>query len=176
MTKETIDIHGKKYETVASRVSRFREKHSDEYSIITELVSADTDRVVMKATISKDGNVIATGYAEENRNASTINRTSALENCETSAIGRALAAYGMAGTEYASADELTTALRQQSSTIKPVISGQASDKQRQLIAEKLAHQGITLEQINGYLIEQYGVTIPLTKEGATFVIDDLLGN
>jgi hypothetical protein len=58
--------------------------------------------------------VLATGYAEERRDSTTINKTSALENCETSAIGRALAAYGYAGTEYASADEVAQAVRQQS--------------------------------------------------------------
>lgn len=116
-----VSIHGKEYETVASRVQRFRQEHHDEYSIITEIISADEDRVVMKATIAKGrdplGNPvsIATGFAEEIRASSSINRTSALENAETSAIGRALANFGMAGTEYASADEVAQAITQRSS-------------------------------------------------------------
>jgi hypothetical protein len=68
----------------------------------------------MKATISDEkGRVIATGHAEEVRASSQINKTSALENAETSAIGRALAALGMAGTEFASADEVAQAIKQQ---------------------------------------------------------------
>jgi hypothetical protein len=67
----------------------------------------------MKATISAANMVIATGYAEEVRTASKINRTSALENCETSAVGRALAFFGLAGSEIASADEVANAIQQQ---------------------------------------------------------------
>ena len=68
----------------------------------------------MKASISNEqGRLLATGFAEEVRAASKINRTSALENAETSAVGRALAALGLAGTEYASADEVANAITQQ---------------------------------------------------------------
>lgn len=108
-----VNIKGRDYMTVARRVSDFREKHPD-WPIITELVYRDAETVVMKATIADaDHNVLGTGYAEENRKASQINRTSALENCETSAIGRALANIGLAGTEYASADELAGAILKQ---------------------------------------------------------------
>ena len=73
----------------------------------------------MKATISDEqGRVRATGHAEEVRASSQINKTSALENAETSAIGRALAALGYAGTEFASADEVAQAITQQK-TITP---------------------------------------------------------
>jgi len=109
-----VSIHGKQYRTVAHRVAEFREKHPD-YSIVTDLVHADDERVVVKATIaSNDGHVISTGYAEEVRASSSINRTSAVENAETSAVGRALAFFGMAGTEIASADEVAAALKAQS--------------------------------------------------------------
>lgn len=112
----TVNIHGKEYKTVAARVQQFREQHMQNFSIVTEIVERTADDVVMKASIiSFEGNVvIATGYAEEKRSSSQINRTSALENAETSAIGRALAAFGMAGTEYASADEVAQAIHQQS--------------------------------------------------------------
>lgn len=109
-----VTIHGKEYKTVAKRVSEFREKYETNFSIVTSLVSIDEKTVVMKAEISdKENRLIATGYAEENRQASQINRTSALENCETSAIGRALANFGLAGGEYASADEVAQAISQQ---------------------------------------------------------------
>lgn len=115
-----VNIHGKEYKTVALRVQEFREKHGDEWGIKTKLISADESIVIMKAIVTNPtGKVIGTGYAEENRAKSQINRTSALENCETSAIGRALAACGFAGTEYASANEVENAIhQQQTQTVK----------------------------------------------------------
>ena len=111
MAKETITIHGKEYKPVAMRVNEFRADHKD-WGIRTELVEND-DRVIIKASVvTSDDFVIGTGYAEETRNSSQINRTSALENCETSAIGRALAACGYGGTEYASANEVQNAIQQ----------------------------------------------------------------
>lgn len=101
-----VVIHGKEYSTVAYRVSKFRERHPM-FSLITEPLQRDEACVVMKATIlDESGRVIATGHAEEYRSSSQINKTSALENAETSAIGRCLAAFGLGGTEFASADEV----------------------------------------------------------------------
>lgn len=109
----TVTIHGKEYKTVALRVGEFRSEHP-EWGIITDIVESGDDRVVMRAAIlNQDSRVIGTGYAEEVRNSTQINRTSALENCETSAIGRALAACGYGGTEYASANEVQNAIAQQ---------------------------------------------------------------
>ena len=109
-----VNIHGKDYKTVAKRVDEFRKDHADKLSIITSIIDRDEDTVVMKAEIQdENGRVIATGFAEEKRTASQINRTSALENCETSAIGRALANFGLGGGEYASADEVANAIQQQ---------------------------------------------------------------
>ena len=108
-----VNIHGKSYETVASRVGKFRAKYPD-WSIQTELVLDDNNRIVMKSVIgNSDGMIVASGYAEEVRGSSNINTTSALENAETSAIGRALSALGMGGTSYASADEVANAIGQQ---------------------------------------------------------------
>ena len=134
MDNGKVNIHGKQYETVASRVQKFRTKYKRDYSIETELVERDDNTVVMKATIRRlaaDNPVIATGYAEEKRDSSMINRTSALENAETSAIGRCLAAFGLAGTEYASADEVANAIQQQNAplTIKPFSTGTEFDEE-----------------------------------------------
>lgn len=108
-----VNIHGKQYETVALRVKKFRDAHPD-YRLMTEIVSRDDECVVMRAVIANEkGEVLATGHSEEQRAASQINRTSALENAETSAIGRALAALGLGGTEFASADEVANAIGQQ---------------------------------------------------------------
>ena len=109
-----VNIHGKEYFTVAERVSAFRETSAD-LTIETEIVRWDGDDVVVKASISDNGKLIATGLAHEVRGSTNINRTSHVENCETSAIGRALAAFGLGGTEYATADEVANAITQQNS-------------------------------------------------------------
>jgi hypothetical protein len=93
-----INIRGKEYQTVALRVQLFRERHP-EHSLTTEIIGRDADCVVMRAIIADASErIIATGHSEEYRKSSQINKTSALENAETSAIGRALAAFGMGGT------------------------------------------------------------------------------
>lgn len=107
-----VNIHGKEYLTVSDRIHAMREANPD-WRVITHLVDKG-QLVVMSATIQDgEGKTIATGYAEEERGSSNINRTSALENCETSAVGRALAFAGYQGTEIASADEVVNAINQQ---------------------------------------------------------------
>lgn len=104
-----VNIRGKEYQTVAKRIADFRADHSD-YSIITD-VQSNADVVVVKCEIkdTKD-RTISTGYAEEVRDSTNINKTSALENCETSAVGRALAFFGFGGSEIASANEVNDAI------------------------------------------------------------------
>ena len=105
-----VNIKGREYRTVAHRLNLFREDHPD-WSIVTKIVSIDDERVVVRTTIADENQrTISTGYAEEVRASSNINKTSALENAETSAVGRALAFYGLAGTEIASADEVANAI------------------------------------------------------------------
>lgn len=109
-----VNIRGKEYKTVALRVDEFR-KHEDYkgFGIQTEVMSS-ADLVMVKASIVSDsGHVVATGYAEEDRAAGNINKTSAIENAETSAVGRALAFLGFGGTEIASANEVGDAIVQQ---------------------------------------------------------------
>ena len=107
-----VNIHGKEYHTVAERVAAFRAVSAD-LTIETEIVRWEGDDVVIKASISDSGKLIATGLAHEVRGSTNINKTSHVENCETSAIGRCLAAFGMGGTEYATADEVANAITQQ---------------------------------------------------------------
>ena len=107
-----VKIHGKEYRTVGKRIADFRAAHPD-WSITSEVLSA-AQLVMVKATILDDeGRVIATGHAEEERGSTNINKTSALENAETGAVGRCLAMLGMGGTEIASADEVVNAISQQ---------------------------------------------------------------
>lgn len=104
------------YETVAERVRKFRETHSVDsgWQIVTEHKFPKDDLVLCRATIiDPEGRVVATGTAEEIRGSTFINKTSAVENAETSAIGRALFSAGFGGGEFCSADELAIALRRQ---------------------------------------------------------------
>ena len=112
-SKGEVNIHGKVYLTVARRIDDFRKDYPD-YSITSTILHADQDYVQVRAEIANvAGRVVASGLAEEVRKASNINKTSALENAETSAVGRALAFFGMGGTEIASADEVAGAISQQ---------------------------------------------------------------
>lgn len=108
-----VMIHNKAYKTVAARINEFRQAHP-EFGVHTEILSIDDATVVCRAVITDEaGRQISSGIAEESRTSSRINQTSAVENCETSAVGRALAFFGMAGTEIASADEVAGAIAQQ---------------------------------------------------------------
>jgi hypothetical protein len=106
-----VPIHGKDYNTVAERINKLREEYPD-FTIETQLIHRDDEGVVMKALIMNGDRLISTGYAEEKRGHG-INLTSALENCETSSVGRALAFFKYAGTEIRSADEMREAVDQQ---------------------------------------------------------------
>ena len=94
---------------------------------------------MMKTTVTV-GESTYTGHAVEVYNSSMINKTSALENCETSAIGRALASAGLGGTEFASADEVTNAIAQQN---KPAANNGASKE-----VPKVRNQNILTEESN----------------------------
>ena len=107
-----VQIKGKSYNTVAERVAKLREEGPN-LTIETQLIMQDDEKVIMKSLIMDGEKLISTGYAEEVRGSSEVNTTSALENAETSAVGRALAFYGLAGTEIASADEVAGAISQQ---------------------------------------------------------------
>ena len=118
---QTISIHGKDYATVALRLAVARRNLGAKLKIETEIVSIDKDVVVVKAIVTIAGNVIATGLAEERRSASRINQTSALENCETSAVGRALAFCGITNDSIASAEEVAAAIEQQDQKLQSAL-------------------------------------------------------
>ena len=107
----TIDIKGKEYVLVKDRILAFHELYKNG-SIITEKTELDT-RVEFKATITPDVDKptrIFTGHSQATWGDGYINKTSALENAETSAVGRALAFLGIGIIEsIASADEVVKA-------------------------------------------------------------------
>ena len=116
----------KDYVEVNVRIMKFYEKYPNG-RILTDIVSWQDGVIVMKATVYRDETdvIAATGHAYEKEGSSFINKTSALENCETSACGRALAMLGFEiKKSVASREEVANAQLQQQSlepTVKPIV-------------------------------------------------------
>ncbi len=113
---KTIDIKGKPYIEVNERLKEFRSNPKyDGYSLESEFVVLDDGICTIKAIIKNaQGVVIATGFAQEKESSSFINKTSYIENCETSAWGRALGNLGIGiDTSIASAEEVLNAIKNQ---------------------------------------------------------------
>ena len=107
-----VNIHGKEYYTVVERLKMLKNDFKIDYSLTTDLLKCDDKVVVMKATL-KIGDNVYTGHAMEKFGSNKINTSSALENAETSAIGRCLSSASYFGSEFCSANELENALVQQ---------------------------------------------------------------
>jgi len=119
---ESINIHGKEYITVNERIKYFRENYKDG-QILTELVKHENGFCIFAAQIVICGKIVAIGHAYEKEGSSYINKTSYIENCETSAIGRALGVFGIGiDNSIASADEVQNAVRQQNTIYFPQAS------------------------------------------------------
>ena len=162
-----VNIRGREYETVALRVSKFREKHPA-WALETEILQRDAEVVVMRAAIKDEtGRVLATGHAEEYRAASQINETSATENCETSAIGRALAALGLGGTEFATADEVANAISQQNAPRQKITPNSGAGDDLDAEAKKMVE--LTRDKViealtDGRDFDAYGLCESLTDD------------
>lgn len=113
-TLKSIDVKGKNYVEVNQRIKAFRMLYP-EGSIQTEILSNENGVVLMKANIiDEKGVLLGTGHAFEKESSSYINKTSYIENCETSAVGRALAMCGIGiDTSIASAEEVENAINNQ---------------------------------------------------------------
>ncbi len=110
---KTVNIKGKEYVEVNQRIKAFREMYANG-SIMTEMLSNESGVCVFKAVVVVDGQIVATGHAYEKEGSTFINKTSYLENCETSAIGRALGCLGIGiDTSVASVEEVANAIKQQ---------------------------------------------------------------
>ena len=124
----TTNIKGKEYAEVNQRIKAFRMLYP-EGTIHTELISNADGVCVFKASVYANGDatinsLLGTGHAYERESSSFINKTSYIENCETSAVGRAL---GMCGfgidTSVCSAEELNNAIINQEAS-KPITKSQ----------------------------------------------------
>ncbi len=113
---KTTNIRGKKYVEVNERIKFFRQEDKyNNWGILTEFPLIDGEQCMCVCSIvTPDGHVVAQGTAHEVRGASNINKTSYVENCETSAVGRALAMLGIGiDTSIASANEVQDAIAKQ---------------------------------------------------------------
>lgn len=124
---KTVDIKGKDYIPVNERIKYFRENYPN-WSLTSEIINIEDNVCIIKAIIKDENEVIkATGLAYEKEGNSFINKTSYIENCETSAWGRALGNLGIGiDTSIASAEEVQNANLNQN---KPVKGATTSDYQ-----------------------------------------------
>ena len=119
---KTVSIHGKEYATVALRLAVARRNLGTALDVVTKVISSDDKQVIMQADIFIEGKHVASGTAQEFRSTSRINQTSYVENCETSAIGRALAMCGLINDSVASAEEVSLAIEQSDKKLQQALS------------------------------------------------------
>jgi hypothetical protein len=168
------------YEPVAARLGRFLEAHGD-VRVITDLVHYTDDRCVFRCDLYRGDLLIATGWAEETRGDGHINRSSHLENCETGAVGRALANAGYAGSDpskRASREEMTKVQRATAGSAaapRPAANGFATPKQigfiKALARGKELDDNDTLELLHATLGVKDVVLETLTAAQASQVIE-----
>ena len=142
---KTTDIKGKEYAEVNQRIKAFRMIYP-QGSIVTQMLSNENGICVFKATVgTDDGVILGTGTAYEKEDSSFINKTSYIENCETSAVGRAL---GMAGfgidVSVASAEEVANAMANQE------VTQEEADTYKLTFGK---HKGKTLKEIYGEALD-----------------------
>tara|TARA_R100001129_G_scaffold184755_1_gene170590 strand:- start:245 stop:889 length:645 start_codon:yes stop_codon:yes gene_type:complete len=156
---------GKMYTQVVHRMEALRRHHGTDFGVETKILVDDGHRVVVQAYITfAQGGVLGSGMAEEIRGQGHVNTTSALENAETSAVGRALASLGLAGGEYASANEMD-AVSRKSDAIESNKAEHVAVIKKPLTeeeAEWLAHNEATLDQYTLKDLEVF-MNKPFTK-------------
>ena len=173
-----VKIHGKDYTTCAERLATFHERFKDnKKSIITEIIQFKDGIVVIKAAVKVDEDVYV-GHAYEEIGSTQINTTSALENCETSALARSLKfCLGDVdlSNEIASAEEVATAITKQEGGYKMKspdggkrpMTGLATEKQIGYIRKLNSDKGL-------YSTDDLEVELMnLTKERASQLIEAL---
>ena len=147
----TIDIKGKKYSTVDSRVEFFREKYPN-WTLETDFPILDLERgfCVCRVVIKdENGRIMADGFAHEwqSKPGSLVNKTSYIENAQTSAVGRALGFIGIGinGMGIATAEEVDLAIQHQEANDYQVTNQTINDIVDDEIPERPLKKGISAE-------------------------------
>ena len=145
---KTLPVKGKDYAPVTERVKAFR-SICPMGTISTEIISMADGVVVIKATISDGDLILGTGLAYEKESSSYINKTSYIENCETSAVGRALGFVGIGiDASMASAEELVNAIMQQEDIKTAEIKTKKIDAVKAAaLAEKCKEKGVDPQKV-----------------------------
>jgi len=149
---QTTEIKGNQYAAVSERIKAFRKLYPEGF-ICTDLISNENGVCIIKATVGYKDElgerfVLGTGMAYEKEGSSFINKTSYIENCETSAVGRALGMCGLGiDADVASYDEVATATVNQEAE-KPI-----SAEQKKALAKMMKEDNIP----DGYICELYSV-------------------
>ena len=110
---EAVKIKGKDYNLVSTRLGIARRVLGSSLDLVDQIIHQDDKKVIVQSDAFIDGKHVGTGLAEENRSQSMINKTSALENAQSSAWGRCLAACGFSNDNLASAEEVSVAIEAQ---------------------------------------------------------------
>lgn len=158
-TIRTMDIKGKQYAEVSQRIKVFR-MICPNGTIQTELVKLENEICVIKAIIKDEQEkLLATGYAYETEGSSFINKTSYIENCETSAVGRALGMLGIGiDTSVASFEEVANAIHQEEGqkliTI-PMVRALRKKMEREEVPENKILELYGLKRLEEMTIRQY---------------------
>lgn len=136
----TTDVKGKQYAEVNQRIKAFRQLYPCGM-IETEILSCEDGVIMMRAMVRDDtGKVLGMGTAYEKESSGYINKTSYVENCETSAVGRALGMCGIGiDTSIASAEEVANAIKNQEADEPDVFEQKATKEQCKRICD-LAQQ------------------------------------
>ena len=162
----TVSIKGKAYTQVSTRINIFR-KYFPHATVETFVTHNDDYRVIMQAKISIDGSIKATGYAEEIRgDDNSINSTSMVEVCETSAIGRALANFGLGGSEYASSFEVENAIAQQNHNQISKTQHSQNQHQVQQTQKKDNQQSISHHEFSSL----YSLGLQVVEKGSELIV------
>jgi hypothetical protein len=164
---KTTNIKGKQYVEVNERIKFFRESGNyNGWSLSSEIVHLDSESCVIRAEIRDDQFVLrATGFAQEDKSSSYINKTSFVENCETSAWGRALANLGIGiDTSIASSNEVQIAIAKQNTTTtttkKPVKAEMTDEIKAKMIAAVKDGKADMVTKA----LDKYDVTPEVVKE------------
>lgn len=137
---KTVDIKGKSYVEVNQRILYFRDNYP-EGKILTSIESMVDGVCVIRAEIYVSDQLVATGHAYEKEGSTFINKTSYLENCETSAVGRALGIFGIGiDTSIASSEEVNNAIAQQDA-----LKSEKKDLPNKI---KLEYPDLTTDELN----------------------------
>lgn len=155
---KTVDIKGKPYVEVNERIKYFRKNHKDG-AILTEIISLNDGVCVIKASVMIGSDIVATGHAYEKEGSTFINKTSYIENCETSAVGRALGNLGIGiDTSVASYEEVATAIENQKPTPK------VTKKQRDVVIATAKRKGISVDHIKDYCKKKFGKSFDIINQ------------